>query len=59
MSNNNHIVNEIAAQFFGEALTQTDGLTEIAVNRPNQMYLKVKGKWIKKDTLISYDDCKS
>lgn len=59
MSNNNHLIYELAGEFFGKYLTKTEGLTEIAVNRPGQLYLKIKGKWVKEEKKITYTDCES
>lgn len=42
---------------FGEFLDRREGLTEIAVNRPNQIYTKEKGIWIPHDVDLSYQDC--
>ncbi len=45
--------------FFGEYLSGIDGLTEIAVNRPDEVFLKVRGKWLQKEQKLSYADCES
>ncbi len=39
---NQHIIHELAQEFFGEYLSGIDGLTEIAVNRPDEVFLKVR-----------------
>ena len=35
---NQHIIYELAQEFFGEYLNGVDGLTEIAVNRPDEVF---------------------
>ncbi|MBG6243238.1 MAG: P-type DNA transfer ATPase VirB11 [Candidatus Symbiopectobacterium sp. Dall1.0] len=39
------------------ALLATEGLTELAVNRPNQIFTKVNGEWQEHDATISYEEC--
>ncbi|MEZ0411237.1 P-type DNA transfer ATPase VirB11 [Escherichia coli] len=56
---NQHIIYELAQEFFGEYLNGIDGLTEIAVNRPDEVFLKVRGKWLQKEQKLSYGDCES
>ncbi|CNM04175.1 P-type DNA transfer ATPase VirB11 [Yersinia pseudotuberculosis] len=43
-------------KLFGDFLA-LDGLTEIAVNRPNQLFTKVNGVWQKHTHAISLDQC--
>ncbi|VCV94193.1 hypothetical protein BANRA_05604 [Klebsiella pneumoniae] len=42
---NRHIVYEIIDEYFHHWLNEVDGLTEIAVNRPDELFVKVSGKW--------------
>lgn len=43
-------------QMFGQFLAM-DGLTEIAVNRPNQLFTKIRGEWKQHDVPLSLDQC--
>ncbi|HAN2841561.1 TPA: Flp pilus assembly complex ATPase component, partial [Escherichia coli O25b:H4-ST131] len=56
---NQHLIHDLTQQFFAEYLNGVKGLTEIAVNEPNKLFLKVKGRWEKREPKISYDDCLS
>lgn len=56
---NQHLINDFTQQFFAEYLNGIEGLTEIAVNEPNKLFLKVKGRWKKRDTKMSFNDCLS
>lgn len=48
----NHIIYEIVTELFGEVI-DIPGLTEIAVNRPGEMFLKISGKWSGSETKFS------
>ncbi|EQA8930744.1 P-type DNA transfer ATPase VirB11 [Klebsiella pneumoniae] len=56
---NTPIIYELAQEFFGEYLNGIEGLTEIAVNRPDEVFLKIKGKWHQKKKPLSYSDCET
>ncbi|ENQ6875312.1 P-type DNA transfer ATPase VirB11 [Salmonella enterica] len=43
-------------RFFGEFL-ELPGLTEIAVNRPGELFTKINGCWEQHSIQMSYDDC--
>lgn len=43
-------------RFFGEFL-ELPGLTEIAVNRPDELFTKIDGVWTQHAVSLSYDDC--
>lgn len=43
-------------RFFGEFL-ELPGLTEIAVNRPDELFTKINGVWAQHAVSLSYDDC--
>ncbi|EEP2833526.1 P-type DNA transfer ATPase VirB11 [Salmonella enterica] len=43
-------------RFFGEFL-ELPGLTEIAVNRPGELFTKIDGVWTQHAVSLSYDDC--
>lgn len=58
-NDNEHIIIELAQEFFGEYLNGIKGLTEVAVNRPDEVFLKVKGKWQQKKKRLSYGDCET
>lgn len=56
---NEHIIIELAQEFFGEYLNGIKGLTEVAVNRPDEVFLKIRGKWECRKKALSYDDCET
>ena len=56
---NRHIIYDIVNDYFSQWLNNSDGLTEIAVNRPGELFTKIKGKWKKEQTNMSYQDCLS
>lgn len=43
-------------QLFG-AFLPTEGLTEIAINRPGELHTKIKGKWQKHDVPVTLRQC--
>ncbi|MHA0985412.1 P-type DNA transfer ATPase VirB11 (plasmid) [Kosakonia cowanii] len=43
-------------RFFGDFL-ELPGLTEIAVNRPDELFTKINGVWTQHAVSLSYDDC--
>ncbi|CAG74517.1 putative conjugal transfer protein [Pectobacterium atrosepticum SCRI1043] len=43
-------------QLFGDFLP-TEGLTEIAINRPGELHTKIKGKWQKHDAPVTLRQC--
>ncbi|MSE29842.1 P-type DNA transfer ATPase VirB11, partial [Escherichia coli] len=43
-------------RFFGDFL-ELPGLTEIAVNRPGELYTKINGMWEQHAVPLSYEDC--
>ncbi|MGW9796899.1 P-type DNA transfer ATPase VirB11 [Serratia sp. 121840015-1] len=43
-------------KMFGDFL-DLPGLTEIAVNRPNELFTKIAGKWNRHDVKLPLDDC--
>ncbi|MDK6844605.1 P-type DNA transfer ATPase VirB11 [Escherichia coli] len=45
-------------RFFGDFL-ELPGLTEIAVNRPDELFTKINGVWTQHAVSLSYDDCYS
>lgn len=57
--NNQHLIYTLTREFFGSYLTGVPGLTEIAVNQPDTVFLKVRGQWIKQTQSISFQDCLS
>ena len=56
---NRHIIYDIVNDYFSQWLNNSDGLTEIAVNRPGELFTKINGKWKKEQTNMSYQDCLS
>lgn len=56
---NRHIVYDIVNDYFSKWLNNSDGLTEIAVNRPGELFTKIKGRWKKEQTTMSFQDCLS
>lgn len=54
---NRHIVNDIVNDYFHKWLNNTEGLTEVAVNRPGELFTKINGKWKQEETALSFDDC--
>jgi len=43
-------------RFFGDFL-ELPGLTEIAVNRPGELYTKINGVWEQHAVPLNYEDC--
>ncbi|KFC07118.1 VirB11 family type IV secretion complex ATPase [Trabulsiella guamensis ATCC 49490] len=43
-------------RFFGDFLA-LPGLTEIAVNRPGELFTKIDGRWTQHTVSLDYDDC--
>ncbi|VCX78320.1 hypothetical protein BANRA_04853 [Escherichia coli] len=43
-------------RFFGDFL-ELPGLTEVAVNRPGELYTKINGVWKQHAVPLSYEDC--
>lgn len=43
-------------RFFGDFL-ELPGLTEISVNRPDELFTKINGVWTQHAVSLSYDDC--
>lgn len=58
MSVKNLSLNQYRNDFFGEYLDMP-GLTEIAVNRPGELFTKVAGQWKKHDSPISFAQCEA
>ncbi|MCZ8812483.1 P-type DNA transfer ATPase VirB11 [Escherichia albertii] len=58
-SPNRHPIYDMVNEIFGHWLNDIEGLTEIAINRPNELFIKVKGKWIKEEIKLSYETCES
>ena len=56
---NRHIVYEIIDEYFHHWLNEVDGLTEIAVNRPDELFVKVSGKWQQHELKMDFKDCMS
>lgn len=56
---NRHIVYDIVNDYFHHWLNGVDGLTEIAVNRPGELFVKARGKWQQHETGMSFGDCMS
>lgn len=56
---NRHIIYDIVDDYFHQWLNNVDGLTEIAVNRPGELFVKVRGKWQQHETNMSFIDCMS
>lgn len=56
---NRHIVYDIVNDYFDQWLNNVEGLTEIAVNRPGELFVKVRGKWQQNETNMSFRDCMS
>lgn len=56
---NRHIVYDIVNDYFHQWLNNVEGLTEIAVNRPGELFVKVRGKWQQNETNMSFRDCMS
>lgn len=52
----NKSLNQFRDKFFGEYL-EIEGLTEVAVNRPNELFTKVNGVWKQHNIEMTYDDC--
>ncbi len=42
---------------FAPFLDECKGLTELAVNRPDELFTKEQGKWIRHEVKLSVDDC--
>ncbi|HBT2272876.1 TPA: P-type DNA transfer ATPase VirB11, partial [Klebsiella pneumoniae subsp. pneumoniae] len=59
MKENRHLAYEIVNDYFHKPLNEVEGLTEIAVNRPNELFLKVRGKWQQHDLKMDFRDCMS
>lgn len=51
-------LNHFKKKLFGEFLAR-EGLTEIAVNRPDEVFTKINGRWQKHDHAISLEQCKA
>ncbi|WP_168402988.1 P-type DNA transfer ATPase VirB11 [Erwinia amylovora] len=56
---NRHLAYDLMDEYFRHWLNAVDGLTEIAVNRPDELFVKVKGKWEKHELKMSFSDCLS
>lgn len=56
MSAKNLSLNHFKKKMFGEFLAM-EGLTEIAVNRPDQVFTKINGRWEKHTPTISLEQC--
>lgn len=56
MSVKNLSLNHFKKKLFGDFLA-LEGLTEVAVNRPNEMFTKINGQWEKHTHAISLDQC--
>ena len=54
MTDNNISLNYIRDTYFG-AFLKTEGLTEVAVNRPNEVFTKIYGKWERHEVDFSLD----
>ncbi len=53
---NRHIVYDIIDEYFHHWLNDVNGLTEIAVNRPDELFVKVSGKWEQQELKMSFSD---
>ncbi|EPS2875288.1 P-type DNA transfer ATPase VirB11, partial [Salmonella enterica subsp. enterica serovar Infantis] len=42
---NRHLIYDVVNDYFYHWLNEIDGVTEIAVNRPGEIFIKVRGKW--------------
>lgn len=51
-------LNQYRNDLFGDFL-QLDGLTEIAVNRPGELYTQIRGKWERHTHSISLSQCEA
>lgn len=49
-------LDRLQKRLFGDFLA-LDGLTEIAVNRPGELFTKIRGQWEKRSVPISLGDC--
>ncbi|QDY44476.1 P-type DNA transfer ATPase VirB11 [Candidatus Pantoea soli] len=58
MNVRNVSLNQYRDDLFGEFLSMP-GLTEIAVNRPGQIFTKIRGGWQKHDFPITYGQCEA
>lgn len=56
---NKHIIYDFMNDYFHNWLNDVEGLTEVAVNRPDELFIKVKGKWQQQDLKMSFSDCLS
>ncbi|CAH0299536.1 Type IV secretion system protein PtlH [Erwinia aphidicola] len=56
---NKHIIYDFMNDYFHQWLNDVEGLTEVAVNRPDELFIKVKGKWQQQDLKMSFSDCLS
>jgi len=56
---NKHIIYDFMNDYFHKWLNDVEGLTEVAVNRPDELFIKVKGKWQQQDLRMSFSDCLS
>lgn len=56
---NKHIIYDFMNDYFHHWLNDVEGLTEVAVNRPDELFIKVKGKWQQQDLKMSFSDCLS
>ena len=56
---NRHIVYDIVNDYFHQWLNSVEALTEIAVNRPGELFVKVRGKWQQHQTNMTFGDCMS
>lgn len=56
---NRHIVYDIVNDYFHQWLNSVEGLTKIAVNRPGELFVKVRGKWQQHQTNMTFGDCMS
>lgn len=56
---NRHLIYDVVNDYFYHWLNEIDGVTEIAVNRPGEIFIKVRGKWQWYEQKMSYSDCLS
>lgn len=42
---NRHLIYDVVNDYFYHWLNEIEGVTEIAVNRPGEIFIKVRGKW--------------
>jgi len=54
-----HYVRTLIDTHFSEDLNKITGLTEIAINRPNEKWLKIHGKWERREIDFSFDNAMS